>query len=179
MFNASMLSPEERELYDNTMYDAVMRPDGTAYPTREIGDRLYSQILNLAASGHDWAEDFIATCATQSMGRRGKEWAKSQSLIETPDGDRIVSKSALVATKRRSASGKKDVDQLVLWEQASRDDLIQVIARDQRMAHGLGIEIATAKKLLDLINRHRCESVSDALSAAGITLQDFLDQDVA
>lgn len=167
MFQLSKLSPEDRELYDDTMHDAVMRPDGTTYATQEVGRRLYEAMQNLSARGYDWAEDFIAMCAIANAGARGKKWAKEQKLIETPDGDRLVSKSGYVAVKRRDRSGARNVDQLTLWESATIEEIELVIRRDSQMINGLKIEISTAKFLRDLMIRTSTSVVSDGLAAEG------------
>jgi len=167
MFHLSKLTPEERELYNDTMFDAVMRSDGTSYPTQEVGQRLYDAMINLAAHGHAWADDFIAGCAISAAGKRAKEWAKQQALIETPDGDKLVSKSGYVAAKRRDRSGAKNVDQMILWESATLGDIEHVIRRDAQMINGLKIEMSTARFLRDLMIRTGTTVVSDGLASEG------------
>lgn len=167
MFYLSKLTPEDRELYDDTMFDAVMSADGTTRPTQEIGRRLYDAMINLAGKGYEWAEEFIAACAITEAAVRAKKWAKEQRVIETPDGDKLVSKSGYVAAKRRDRSGSKNVDQLILWETATLDDIEQVIRRDAQMINGLKIEMSTARFLRDLMIRTGTTVVSDGLAAEG------------
>jgi hypothetical protein len=167
MFHLSKLTPEDRELYDDTMFDAVMDADGTARPTQEIGRRLYDAMINLSGRGYEWAEEFISSCAISEAAKRAKTWAKDQRVIETPDGDKLVSRSGYVAAKRRDRTGAKNVDQLVLWETATLPDIEQVIRRDAQMINGLKIEMSTARFLRDLMIRTRTTVVSDGLAAEG------------
>lgn len=167
MFHLSQLSLEDRELFDDTVHDAVMAPDGTIRPTQDIGRRLYEAMIHLAARGYEWADEFVASCAITNAGERGKKWAKEQRLIETADGDKLVSKSGYVATKRRDRSGAKSVDQLTLWETATLEDVEHVIRRDAQTINGLKVEMATARFLRDLMIRTGTTVVSAGLAAEG------------
>lgn len=173
MFNPNWLPPEEKRLYDDAIYDAIIAPDGECRPTRDAGERLYERLSRLAPS-YSWAEDMLSQAACQSLGKRAKAWAASQCFIDTPMGQRMVSKSAYVATKRRLESGTL-VDQLQLWESLTADQLRAVIARDSKMRDALGVNVATAVALLKLCEKHGVESVPEALAAEGVSLQQFLD----
>jgi len=172
MFNQNWLNPDDRALYEDMLYDAIIMPNGSCRPTAEAGQRLFDALHHIADM-HEWAHQLIAESARQSLGRRAKHWAKQMDFISTPFGQRMVEKSARIAVKRRNDAGRS-VDQLVLCETATSADLIAVINRNSQMADGLAVDTATATKLLKLCRLHQVESVPEALAAQGCSLETFL-----
>ena len=172
MFNPNRLTPEERQMYEDMLYDAIILPDGSNRPTIEAGQRLFDA-LDHAADTYEWAHELIAVAARKSLGTTAKEWAKSQELIDTPFGQRTVTKSARLAVKRRNKDGAR-VDQLTLWEAATTADLTALINRNSQMRDGLEVDISIAVKLLQLCQKHGVENVHDALNAEGTDLQSYL-----
>ena len=172
MFNPNRLTPEERQVYEDMLYDAIVLPDGSCRPTIEAGQRMFDA-LEHAASTYEWAHELIATAARKSLGSTARDWAKSQDLIDTPFGQRTVTKSARLAVKRRNKDGAR-VDQLMLWEAATTADLTALINRNAQMRDGLEVDISIAVKLLRLCRNHGVENVHDALNAEGTDLQSYL-----
>lgn len=174
MFNPNHLPPEERQVYEDALFDAIVLPAGDCRPTHEAGQRLFDALEHLAST-YEWAHDLIAESARQMLGARARKWAKAQELIDTPFGERIVTKSARLAAKRRNKDGIKQ-DQLVLWENATTADLTDLINRNSQMRDGLQVDISIAIRLLRLCREYGVESVHEALNAAGMSLQEFLDE---
>lgn len=172
MFNPNRLTPEDRQLYEDMLYDAIVLPDGSCRPTVEAGQRLFDA-LHHASATHEWAHELIALAARQSLGSRARVWAKSQDLIDTPFGQRTVTKSARLAVKRRNKDGVR-VDQLELWEAATTADLTALINRNAQMRDGLEVDISIAVTLLQLCQKHGVDNVHDALNAEGTDLQSYL-----
>jgi hypothetical protein len=85
-----------------------------------------------------------------------------------------VTKPAAIGVRRRSPQGETYF-QAVLWEDLTRDELEQIIARSAKQIDSESKTIQTAKRLLKLMNRvPEAQTVAEATAAIGTSTEAFL-----
>lgn len=173
MFDLRMLSALERQRYDRIVYEATHAEDGTVRPTVEFGARFLAALQDAEKFGDSWPGWLIADVAEAGLQRRAKEWLKQKDVVSVADGESaFVSKSARMGVLRRSEGGAGY--QQVLWTDMTVEDLLAVIDAAAKRRKAEGVNIITAKRLVDLCEKHSATTVSEALDLEGIDLDEFL-----
>ncbi|WP_433568092.1 hypothetical protein ACQP1O_42830 (plasmid) [Nocardia sp. CA-151230] len=168
------LTSEERAEYDQIFYDATHDAVGDARPTREFGDRLKAGLDSALAAGRRWPQWLLDDLIETGLKRRGTNWLKQSELVNIADGESVViKKSARMGVMRPSEEGDRAYQQ-VLWQDMSNRDLMQIIRAANSRRKADGMNIATARKLLDLCEKHGVDTVTVALKLEGASLEEFL-----
>ena len=175
MFEMRYLSSEEREEYDRIFYDATHDDSGAARPTREFGHRLREGLEAALATGRKWPQWLLDELIESGLKRRGTEWLKQSEFVNVADGESVVvKKSARMGIIRPLTEDGDRAYQQVLWQDMSTRELLQVIRAANNRRKAEGMNIATAKRLFDLCEKHGVDLVSDALKLEGVELDEFL-----
>jgi len=173
MFDLRMLSPEERQSYDEIVYDAIHDESGNVRPTAEFGSRFLAGLEDAEKFGHQWPRWLISDVAEAGLQRRAKEWLKQKDVISIADGESaFVTKAARMGVLRRN--GEAVGYQQVFWSDMTVGDLLGVIGSATKRREADGINIITAQRLLDLCGAHGVSTVSEALDLEGASIDEFL-----
>lgn len=172
-----MMSSEERAEYDDLLYDATHYEDGEKRPSKDRGHRLHDLLVDAEKAERPWATWVREAGEVRGLSGLAGEFLKLQEVIQTPIGERVVTKSAVMGVKR-IAKGHVE-DQQVLWEEMTRDDLQHVIQLAAKHATAARDRIAIGRMLLGLLDETGMNSVPLALESIGKTFDEFLIGDLA
>lgn len=169
-----ILTSEEREEFDTLLYDAGYDPDGKPFPSHLIGPRAVASLLAAVQAQREWAQWVLDDMTTSGALKRWRKWNKQRDVITVKGKSYTVTKPAAIGVRRRDPAGKAYF-QPVLWEDLTRDELEQIIARSAKQIDSERSTIATAKRLLKLMTRvPEANKVSEAAAAVGTTTEAFL-----
>lgn len=172
------LTPEERNEYERLVYDATHNDDGTARASSQIGPELHRLLVDAEQAHREWATWVREDAEISGLREVGKKWMREKEVITTRIGTRTVTKPAAYAIRKQSASGKSAF-QPTLWPDMTGVELKQLVASAGVRINAERDTIATARRLLDLIEQTGAEPVSVALERIGMSLEEFLDQENA
>lgn len=170
-----ILTPEERGEYESLLYDAGYDDAGKPRPSYEIGRRVVDMLREAAGQAHrEWARWILDDLAVAGGLRRWRTWSKARDVVTVAGKSYTVTKPAAVGVRKRSVDGRTYY-QATLWDDMTREELEQVIARSAKQIDSEGKTIATAKRLLSLMSRiPEASTVAEASAALGITTEAYL-----
>lgn len=172
--STEIFSREEREEYDDLMYDAGHDEAGNLLPSHEIQERMHTLLLDAVQSGRTWAQYVLDDDTRAGHLARHRRWRKVREFVSTRFGDRLATKPAAMSIKRASLAGASVVWQPTLWQDMGRPELLQIIAGAQVRAGSEQITISIARRLVHLLDETGEDLVSVALESAGRSLDDYL-----
>lgn len=177
----NILTTEERELYDDLMYEAGYDENGKPRPSFEIGPRIVEMLRDAAYQAHQqWAGFVLDDLAEAGALTRWKQWQKQREFIEvrTDEGEEqpvVVTKPAAMSVRRRDVESGKSYFQMTMWDDMTRDHLLQVIQREGTSIQTSRETIATARRLLALLDRApEATTVGEAAQVLGTDVGSYL-----
>lgn len=168
------MSPEERDEYDALMYEAGRDTSGKPYPSGEIGPRVHTLLTDAEQAGRQWATWVIEDDTITGHLARYKGWSRKREVVQTPVGDRVVRRSAVMSLRRKDSETGERLWQPTFYLDMSRDDLLAVIADARMRINSERITISTGTALVALLDETSMETVGDALTLKGLTLEEWL-----
>ena len=170
----NMLSREERAEYDDLMWNARFHGDGKSRPSHEIAERMHDLLEDAIQAGRQWAQWVMDDDARAGHLRRSKKWDRVRRIILTRHGEKIVKRSAVMAVRRRNPeiqeTGWFDAE----WVDMATDELLQIITGARHRLESAKEAIATARRLLRLIDETGAETVGEALKQRGMSIDEYL-----
>lgn len=146
-----ILTPEERDEYDAILYDAGYVNDKPR-PSHEIGRNIVALLVDAEQAGREWARWVLADFREAGALAKFGKWRKQRDVVTVAGKSYTVDKPAAMGVRKRAEDGTTYY-QATLWADMTRDELEQIIARSARQIESEGQTIATAKRLLLLLNR--------------------------
>lgn len=172
-----MLSPEERAEYDALFHEAGYDEYGEQRPAHEIKERVHGLLQDAVRAGRTWAGYVIDDDVREGHLKRFKGWDRTRQVVSTRYGERVVKRSAVMSLRRRNSETGRTYWQGTLYPDMTREDLLDVINGCEVRIGSERITIATARKLLVLLDETGGSTVRDALDARGLELQEYLLQE--
>lgn len=179
---SGILTPEERHEYDDLMYEAGYDEAGKARPSHEIGPSVVAMLRDAAYQANRTWAGYILDHLTESAAlNRWKQWAKQREIISvrTNDGEEdeaiTVSKPAAMSVRKRDLDSGRSYNQMTIWDDMSRDELLQVIASAGSRIRTDTETILTARRLVALIDRvPEAETPGQAARSLGTDVAAYL-----
>jgi hypothetical protein len=169
-----MLSAEERAEYDDLMYTARFYDDGKSRPSHEIAERMHALLLDAVQAGKPWAQWVLDDDIRAGHLSRSKKWDRVRRYVLTRHGAVIVKRSAVMAIMRRHPITQEPGWFDTEWTDMDTDDLLQVIAGARHRLESAKEAVATARRLLRLIDESGAETVGEALEQLGMSIDEYL-----
>lgn len=176
------MTPDERGEFDDLMYDAGYDAAGKPRPSHEIGERVVTMLRDAAYQAHrPWAGYVLDDLVRAAALGRWKQWAKQRDVVSvrTDDGTALpvtVSKPALMSIRRQDAEGASYF-QPTMWDDMTRDELLQVIARAQNSIQTSRDTVVTARRVLALLDQvEGAKTPADAARVLGTDVASFLSE---
>lgn len=167
------LSPEERVEYDEMFYAATHDDLGKRRKPADVGVELLRLLRDAEQAGRQWATWIIDDATLTGLKKSAMRWAGTKEIIQTPVGERTVTKPAAYGLKRQAANGA--IEQLRLgWDEMTSADLRQLMESRSTQIEAERDTIAIAARFVALLERTGVEPVGDALKSLGITMAQFL-----
>lgn len=170
-----MLSPEERAEYADLLAEAGYDEHGRQRPSDEIGERMHTLLLDAIQAGRTWAKWALAQDARAGHLKRFKDWAKQKQVVPMPDGDRIVRRSALMGVTFVDPETGERRWRMEKLAEMDRGQLDEVLAYAERRIRSNRVIANSGRRLLDLLDATGKDRVSEALTAAQLTLEEALN----
>jgi hypothetical protein len=171
---SEILTPDERAEYDALLYDAGYDADGKPMPSHLIGPRMVNALRSAVNAQRPWAEWVLEDLLVSGALRRWRKWNKQRDVVTVAGKSYTVTKPAAIGVRRRNDQGETYF-QAVLWEDLTRDELEQIIARAAKQIDSESKTIQTAKRLLKLMTRvPEAQTVAEATAAIGTSTEAFL-----
>lgn len=179
----SILTPKERAEYDDLMFDAGYDSAGKPRPSHEVGARVAKALRAAADQAHrTWAELVLEDLVETAALHRWKQWQKQREVVEvrTDAGAPkavVVTKPAAMSVRRIDADSGQAYYQLSIWDDMTRDELLQVIHRSSQTIKTSRDTSLTAQRLLALLNKvPEAKTVADAARALGTDVASYLGE---
>lgn len=166
------LTPEERAELDALMAEAGC-PDGDALASHEIGERVRAYLEDAAQAGRPWASWKLDDATEDGCLKAWKSWYKSQHRVTVVVGDKLVSKAALMSTRRRAEDGS-EYWQPSLYVEMTAEELRHCIAGSQSRIDAEQVNVEVARRLLKAVEDTESATVGEAMTALGTTIDDYL-----
>lgn len=173
-----MLSPEERVEYDELMYEAGFDEFGNLLPSSEIGARAVALLQDAVRAGRTWAGFVLDDALEAGCLSRWQRWKRERNKIRTVFEGRTVPLVAVSGLRRRDVGGEV-YHQQSFWPDMSAEELHQIISDSRSRVLAERVRIASALRLLELMEVHGASTVGEALAAEGMSLADFLGAESA
>lgn len=169
------MTPDERAEYDALMYEAGYDETGKPRPSAEIGTRILALLDDAADQAHrEWAKSVREDLAASGALARWRKWNKTRTTIEVAGQTYVTTKAATIGIRRTDAAGRMFF-QASFWDDLTRAELEQVIARSAKQIESEGSTIALARRLVALLDRvPEARTVADAARALGMTTSGYL-----
>lgn len=174
------LTPDELEQLDELMYDAGLDEAGKPRPSHEIGTRVVSALRTAAYQhGHAWAGHLLDDITRSGALGRWKDWYKQREVINIGEGDSTspvtTKKAAAMGIRRRSEETGRVFYQQTLWDDMTRGALEQLVADSGTRIRTERRTIATARRLLALMDEAPdAATAREAAEAKGTTVAEYL-----
>lgn len=177
-----MLSSEERAEYEALLTEAGYDEHGKKRPSGEIAERMHRSLVDAVQAGRAWATWALGDDARAGHLKRFTAWESVRRIVHTRDGERIVTRRAVMALRQRDAeTGEcywrgEDLAEMV------RGELEEVMLYARRRRHSDAVLMATVRRLLDLLEETASDGatkVSTALKAVGKTIDEVLTVSLA
>lgn len=169
-----MLSPEERAEYDGLFHEAGYDEHGEQRPAHEIKEHVHRLLKEAVGAGRTWAAYVIDDDARHGHLKRFKAWDRTRQVVSTRYGERVVKRSAVMSLRRRDSESGRLYWQGTFYPDMTREDLLDVINGCQVRIGSERITIATARRLLALLNETGTATVDEALKMRGVDLEEYL-----
>lgn len=169
------MTAEERAEYDELMLEAGTDADGKPLPSNEIGPRVLEALQKAADQAHrPWARTVLNNIFTAGCLKRWKDWNRGRAVITVAGETYVTTKAAAMSVMRQDSAGAKYF-QLTFWEDMDRDQLVQVLSAAAKRQDAEKTTIATARKLLALLDRApKAKTVREAADEVGVDLDEYL-----
>lgn len=171
-----MLSPEEREEFDQLMYEASHDEDGNMLRSPEIGARVKTMLEDAAQAGRRWAGWFLDDYAEAGCLSACKQWNKRQNEIQVFHGDKLVTKSAMRSIQRADTMTGERYWQPSLYAEMTVTELRRALDQSQSLIMGEQINADVLLRLIKACEDAECETVAGAMERIGTTLDAFLSE---
>jgi hypothetical protein len=177
-----MLSSSERAEYENLLTDAGYDEYGKKRPSGEIAERIHRALKDAEQAGRQWATWALNDDARTGHLKRFTAWESIKRIVHTRDGERIVTRRAIMALRQRDPeTGEwfwrgEDLAEMI------RGELEEVMLYARRRRHSDAVLMATVRRLLDLLEETASDDttkVSAALKKVGKTIDEVLTVDLA
>jgi len=170
------LTPEEREEFDELMYDAGLDSLGKPLPSEVIGERVVSALREAQRS---WAGYLLDDILRAGALEHWKHWHKRREVIEISEGNQskpvTVTKAAAMGVRRRHAETGRIYHQQTMWDDMDREALEQLVADATTRIGTEHRTIATARRLLALMDdAPGAHTAREAAEARGTTVAEYL-----
>jgi len=184
------LTPEERDEFDELMYDAGLDSLGKPLPSEVIGERVVAALREAAYQAQrSWAGYLLDDILRAGALEHWKHWHKRREVIQIGEGGQTkpvtVTKAAAMGVRRRHAETGRIYHQQTMWDDMDREALEQLVADATTRIGTEHRTIATARRLLALMDDapgahtareaaeaprdHRRRVPRDARGACGVT----------
>lgn len=170
-----LLSPAERREYAELLTEAGYDEHGRRRPSDEIGERTHMLLLDALQAGRQWAGWALEQDARAGHLARFKAWTKRKELVPMPDGERIVPRSALLGVTFVDPETGERRWRMEKLEEMDRGQVMEVLACAERRVNSNRVIANSGRRLIGLLDATGKEKVSDALTAAGMTLAEALN----
>lgn len=168
-----ILTPEEREEYDQMLYEAGYADDKPR-PSSQIGPALVALLDEACQAGREWARWVLDDFTESGALAKFRKWSKQRDVVTVAGKSYTVTKPAAMGVRKRAEDGSTYY-QATFWEDMTREELEQVIARAAKVMESEARTIALAKRLLALLARvPEASTVSEAAEALGLTTETYL-----
>lgn len=169
----NILTPEEREAYDQMLYEAGY-VDDKPRPSAEIGPALVALLTQANQAGRAWAQWVLDDFTEYGALAKFRKWSKQRDVVTVAGKSYTVTKPAAMGVRKRAEDGSTYY-QATFWEDMTREELEQVIARAAKVIESEARTVALAKRLLALLERvPEATTVSEAAEALGLTTETYL-----
>lgn len=171
-----ILTPAEREEYDELLFAAGYDDDGKPRPSHEIGARVVTMLREAAFQARRaWAgyvlEDMVAAGALA----RWKKWNGTRQVVTVAGETYTATKPAAMSVRRRNAESGKTYFQTTLWGDMTREQLAEIVDRTAKSVKTEQVTIAAARRLLSALAQvPAATTVSEAMTALGTTTETYL-----
>lgn len=176
------LSPAERDEYNALLTEAGYDEDGKKRESGEIGERVHKALLDAEQAGRTWATWALEEDAKAGHLKRFTTWEAIRRVVRTRDGDRIVTRRAIMALRRRDPETGEWYWRGEDLAEMNRAQVEEVMLYAKRRRHSDAVLLATGARLLDLLDETGSGAetkVSEALVKAGKTMDEVLTMSLA
>ncbi|MEV8636560.1 hypothetical protein AB0395_33425 [Streptosporangium sp. NPDC051023] len=174
-----MLSSEERAEYDALLHEAGYDDNGVQRPAHEIKDRMHKLLQDAVQAGRSWAEYVLDDDVREGHHKRFKRWDRVRQVVTTRYGERVIKRSALMSLRRRDSVSGRTYWQGTFYPDMTREDLLDVINGCEVRISSERITIATARRLVALLDETGVATVTEALKSRGVELETYLLEESA
>ncbi|MBB2914905.1 hypothetical protein FHS43_006217 [Streptosporangium becharense] len=174
-----MLSPEERAEYDALLHEAGYDDNGEQRPAHEIKERMHRLLQDAVQAHRTWAGYVLDADVREGHHRRFKGWDRARQVVSTRHGGRVVKRSAVMSLRRRDPDNGRTYWQGTFYPDMTREDLLDVINGSEVRIGSERITIATARRLVALLDETGAATVAEALEARGVELETYLLEESA
>lgn len=179
---SQLLSPAERDEYNALLTEAGYYEDGKKRPSGEIAERVHRALLDAEQAGRRWATLALEDDARSGHLKRFTAWEAIRRVIHTRDGDRIVTRRAIMALRRRDPETGAWYWRGEDLAEMNRAEIEEVMLYAKRRRRSDAVIIATGARLLDLLDETGSDGtvkVKEALEKAGKTMDEVLTMSLA
>jgi hypothetical protein len=134
--------------------------------------------MDAVQAQREWAQWILDDAVLDGLRARGRKWCKEREVVTATVGVRTVTKPDAMSIRRKNKDGAVE-HQPTLWPDMTADDLKQVILSSAKLVVANQDNIAIARRLLNLCEKTGIEPVSEALRSIGMSMDTFLNQEVA
>lgn len=173
------LSPTERREYEDLLQDAGYDEFGMKRPSGDIADRMHAALESAFQAGRKWAEWALDDDARDGHLKRFTKWESTKHVVQTVDGDRIVTKRAIMGLRRRDPETGAYTWVGAAWEVMDAEEVEQVILFAEKRIRAERVTVGTGKRLRRLMAETRTRKVRDALDLLGMTIDEALTVELA
>ncbi|MEV7442028.1 hypothetical protein AB0O22_12850 [Streptomyces sp. NPDC091204] len=166
-------SDEDRAAYEELLCDAGYDEWGQQYPAHEIKARVHERLTAAAEAGAEWAVHVLDRDAQAGHLHAFRRWDRTQHVVSTRHGERVVKRAAVVSMRRRDPRGDLYYQGSFL-EALSLDEVLEQQANTLTCARGVQDRYATLERLRVLMVETGVHLVGPALDAVGMTLDEYL-----
>lgn len=169
-----MLTAEERAELDELMLEAGY-DNGKPRPSHEIGPRVVAMLRGADQASRSWAAHLLEDFLEDGALKRWKKWNAAREVVTVAGQSYITTKAAAMSVRKQDPESGRTYYQATFWDDMTREELEQVIARAAKQIESESRTVALAKRLLSLLERvPEAETVADAARALGLTTERYL-----
>lgn len=175
MFKRTMMSPDERVEYDRIFEESCLDEHGEMRSTADAALELLTRISDAIQAHRVWASYLHDDLVMTGYKTGARQWQNDLKKHKTIMGNKIVAKKDALRLRKAQPDGS------VAWqpsmiEEATADELAQVIKAANSRVQAERVTIRDSMKLLDLLEATGELTVRAALKRVGKTLDEFLTE---
>lgn len=170
----SYLSDEERDEYEALMAECCGDPENGGKRMSIIAERLRVALVDAEQAGRTWATHTLDDALLDGLAKLGKEWLKTESVVQVNHNGQLMGKATRVGRRVRSDSGE------VFWQQTLFRDMTwaqldEWLSNIQSQLHSLGANVTIGRRLFELRDAAP-DSIGpgDAAATLGTTIDAWL-----